>query len=80
MCPNDKKEEIPIANLINQYDDFKKYSIEEIAQMLGLGKTKTRELLQRRLLPDTKVGRDYFPSPKAIQEFLKNNIGRELFF
>ena len=80
MCPNDKKEEIPIATSINQYDDFKKYSIEEIAQMLGLGKTKTRELLQRRLLPVTKVGRDYFTSPKAIQEFLKNNIGRELFF
>lgn len=63
-----------------QYDDFRKYSIEEISQMLGIGKTKTRELLQSRLLPVTKVGRDYFTSPQAIQEFLKKNIGKELYF
>ena len=63
-----------------QYDDFRKYSIEEISQMLGIGKTKTREFLQSRLLPVTKVGRDYFTSPQAIQEFLKKNIGKELYF
>ena len=32
-------------NNTESYEDFKKYSVEEIAQMLGLGKTKTRELL-----------------------------------
>jgi excisionase family DNA binding protein len=41
-------------------EDFKKYSIAEIADMLGLGKTKTRELLQSKILPVTKLGRDYF--------------------
>lgn len=48
--------------------------------MLGIGKTKTRELLQSRLLPVTKTGRDYFTSKTAIQEFLEKNIGKELSF
>lgn len=63
-----------------QYDDFRKYSIEEISQMLGIGKTKTRELLQSRLLPVTKVGRDYFTSPQAIQEFLKKTLEKNFIF
>ena len=65
---------------ITDYVDFRKYSVEEIAAMLGLGKTKTRELLQSRILPVTKIGRDYFTSKTAIQEFLTKNIGKELFF
>lgn len=65
---------------ISIYDDFRKYTVDEIARMLGIGKTKTRELLQSRLLPVTRIGRDYFTSETAIQEFLKKNIGRELFY
>lgn len=67
------------TNLPN-YDDFRKYSVEEIGNMLGIGKTKTRELLQSRLLPVTKIGRDYFTSKTAIQDFLNKNVGKELFF
>ena len=67
-------------NDLSQYNDFRKYSVEEISQMLGIGKTKTRELLQSRLLPATKIGRDYFTSKTAIQEFLAKNVGKELYF
>ena len=63
---------------VNHSEDFRKYSVSEIAHMLGLGKTKTRELLQGRLLPVTKIGRDYFTSPSAIQTFLVDNMGKEL--
>ena len=59
-------------------EDFKKYSVAEIADMLGLGKTKTRELLQSKILPVTKLGRDYFTSPKAMQDLMKKNTGKEL--
>lgn len=69
-----------IKNDLSQYNDFRKYSVEEISQMLGIGKTKTRELLQSRLLPVTKIGRDYFTSQTAIQEFLAKNVGKELYF
>lgn len=65
---------------LSKYDDFRKYSVEEIGNMLGIGKTKTRELLQSRLLPVTKIGRDYFTSKTAIQDFLNKNVGKELFF
>ncbi|MEY8507256.1 excisionase family DNA-binding protein [Lachnospiraceae bacterium 42-17] len=61
-------------------DTFKSYSVLEIANMLGIGKTKTRELLDSNILPVTKVGRQYFTSPAAIQDFLKKNIGKEIFF
>ena len=37
------------TNLSN-YDDFRKYSVEEIGNMFGIGKTKTRELLQLRTM------------------------------
>ena len=59
---------------------FKAYSVLEISHMLGIGKTKTRELLDRGILPVTKVGRQYFTSPASIQDFLKKNIGKEIFF
>ena len=65
---------------LDSYGDFRKYSVEEISSMLGVGKTKTREMLQSRLLPVTKIGRDYFTSKTAIQEFLSDNVGKELFF
>ena len=65
---------------ISNNNDFRKYSVDEIAQMLGLGKTKTRELLQSKLLPVTKIGRDYFTSKAEIQDFLSKNTGKELYF
>jgi len=65
---------------ISNNNDFRKYSVDEIAQMLGLGKTKTRELLQSKILPVTKIGRDYFTSKAAIQDFLSKNTGKELYF
>lgn len=65
---------------LSKYTDFRKYSVDEIAQMLGVGKTKTREMLQSKILPVTKIGRDYFTSRTLIQEFLAKNVGKELFF
>ena len=59
---------------------FKAYSVQEIASMLGIGKTKTMELLDSGILPVAKVGRQYFTSPASIQEFLKKNIGKQIFF
>ena len=58
-------------------DDFRAYSVLEISQMLGVGKTKTREMLDSGILPVTKIGRQYFTSPTSIQDFLKKNIGKE---
>lgn len=61
-------------------DDFRAYSVLEIANMLGVGKTKTRELLDSGILPVTQIGRQYFTSPSSIQNFLKKNVGKKLFF
>ena len=65
---------------LKQYNDFRKYTIEEIADMLVVGKTKATEMLQKRILPVTKIGKDYFTSATAIQDFLVSNIGKELKF
>ena len=61
-------------------DDFKAYSVLEISQMLGVGKTKTREMLDSGILPVTKIGRQYFTSPSSIQNFLKKNIEKNCIF
>lgn len=70
----------PFLNCVWYCPLIMNYSVEEIGNMLGIGKTKTRELLQSRLLPVTKIGRDYFTSKTAIQDFLNKNVGKELFF
>ena len=62
---------------LSKYDDFRD---RKSTRLLGIGQTKTRELLQSRLLPVTKIGRDYFTSKTAIQDFLNKNVGKELFF
>ena len=72
-----EKKSIPVPEY---FVEGAKYSVEEIGNMFGIGKTKTRELLQSRLLPVTKIGRDYFTSKTAIQDFLNKNVGKELFF
>ena len=53
---------------------FKAYSVQEIASMLGIGKTKTRELLDSGILPVTKVGRQYFTSGVSQEKHRKANI------
>ena len=55
---------------LSHYDDFRKYSVTEIGNMLGLGRTKTQEMLQSHLLPVTKIGRDYFASKIALSQYL----------
>lgn len=65
---------------ISSYDDFRKYTVAEIAGIMGIGKSKTREILDAKLLPVTKIGRDYFTSKQCIQDFLKKNVGNELYF
>lgn len=67
-------------NDITNSEDFRAYKVAEIADMLGIGMTKTRELLDNKVLPVTKVGRQYFTSPTALQKFLKKNVGKEIFF
>jgi len=61
-------------------DRFKKYKVVEIAEMLNLGVTKTRELLDANVLPVTKLGRQYFTSPKAIHDYLHGNIHKSIHF
>lgn len=65
-----------MAKKINpaRYDDFTKHTVAEIADYLGLGKTKTREILDANFLPVTKIGRDYFTSKQCIQDFIQSHI------
>ena len=44
---------------LSHYDDFRKYSVAEIGNMLDLGRTKTQEMLQNYLLPVTKIAPYY---------------------
>ena len=39
---------------------------------------QNQRTLASKILPVTKLGRDYFTSPKALQDFMKKNTGKEL--
>lgn len=51
---------------------------KDLYELLPFKKTKFNELLQSRILPVTKIGRDYITSEEQIMKWLKDNEGREL--
>ena len=54
------------------------YSYEELKEIFPFGKTKLGELCRSGILPVVKIGRTYISSPELIEEWFKENAGREL--
>jgi hypothetical protein len=53
---------------------------DDIINYFGFGKTKMNELFQSGVLPVVKVGRDYITTKKAVEDWVKDNIGKEIFY
>ncbi len=53
---------------------------QDLQEMFGFGKTKMCELFQSGVLPVVKIGRDYITTQKAVEDWIKDNIGKEIFF
>lgn len=48
--------------------------------LLPFGKTKTKQLLKAGKLPVTKVGNDYITTYNLLEEWIRKNIGEEIYF
>lgn len=64
--------------MINNKDDI--ISQKEIQEILHCGKTKLQQLLNSGVLPVTKVGRTYLTTRSALNQFITENFGKEIFY
>lgn len=60
------------------YQSDKVLTPTEAALVLKLGKTKVYHLLQRKLIPATKVGNQYLILESELLKWLKSNIDSEI--
>lgn len=55
----------------------KTLNVKELAQVLGIGQTKARELCKTKGFPVIKIGNRYLVPITRLEEWLNNNIGKE---
>lgn len=55
-------------------------SQRELYLILPFGKTKIKQLLKAGKLPVTKVGNDYITTYNLLEEWIRKNIGEEIYF
>ena len=53
---------------------------KELLEMLPFGKTKFNKLLKSGELPLVKIGNDYITTESAVEKWITDNIGQELFY
>lgn len=54
------------------------YSYDDLKNIFPFGKTKLGELCRSGVLPVVKVGRTYISSPELIEEWFKENAGKDV--
>lgn len=53
---------------------------KDLLEMLPFGKTKFNQLLRANELPFVKIGTDYITTESAVEQWIEQNIGKELFY
>lgn len=56
------------------------YSKKDLLTIFPFKRTKLQQLLNAHVLPVIKVGKTYLSSDELIQDWLKENVGREIFY
>lgn len=56
------------------------YSKQELLAIFPFKRTKLQQLLNANVLPVIKVGRTYLSSESLIQDWLAENVGKEIFY
>ena len=51
---------------------------KDLLEILPFGRTKLNELLMSNVLPVTKIGRDYITTEDRLNEWIQENIGKEI--
>ena len=50
--------------------------VNEVAQILGLGRTTTYELIRTRVIPSIRLGKTLRVPEKALREYIEKNTCR----
>lgn len=50
---------------------------QELYEYLPLGRTTIQKLLQQKILPAIKIGRNYLITKRKLLEWLDENVGNE---
>ena len=58
--------------------NLKIYKTNHLIELFGFSKTKMYQILQKGILPTTKVGNEYIISEDALKEWLKRNQNKEI--
>lgn len=61
-------------------DENELLSQKEIQEYLHCGKTKMQQLFNSGVLPVTKIGRTYLTTKSALNEFITENFGKEIYY
>ena len=64
----------------NEKKGIRFFGIEELLQVLPFGKTKLLQLLNANALPVVKIGRDYVTSDVILNDWLAENLGKEIYY
>lgn len=52
---------------------------QDLYDYLPLGKTSIQKLLQQKIIPATKIGRNYFITKRKLLAWIDDNAGKELY-
>jgi hypothetical protein len=64
--------------LIKEMGIIKILTKKDLLEVLPFGKTKLNELLISNILPVTKVGKDYITTEERINDWINENIGKDI--
>ena len=73
----------PVVDLTEKVKEQKRniekktLNVKELAQVLGVGQTKARELCKTKGFPVIKLGNKYLVPIARLDEWINNNVGRE---
>lgn len=65
---------------MDQEKNLKIITSHELLEMLPFGKIKFNQLLKAGELPLMKIGNDYITTESAVEKWITDNIGQELFY
>lgn len=60
--------------------DFRVYSQKDLMKIFPFRRTKLQQLLNARALPVVKIGRSYVSSKEMINQWLIENVGKEILY
>ena len=66
---------------LDQQDDSKRIlSQNDLYNILPFGKTKIQQLIKSNQLPVVKIGKDYITTYDLLEQWIKDNIGKEIYY